>query len=108
MTTHVLDTARGRPAAQVPVALEQVGRDGSRRLGEARTDTDGRVADIGPDELAPGTYRLIFDTAAYAADLDEDAFFPAVIITFVVADGQAHHHVPLLLSRYGYTTYRGS
>ncbi len=105
MTTHVLDTARGHPAAQVPVVLEHVDQDGSRRLGAAQTDADGRVGAIGPDELAPGTYRLVFDTAAA---LGEDAFFPVVTITFVITDGTAHHHVPLLLSPFGYTTYRGS
>lgn len=108
MTTHVLDTARGRPAANVPVTLDHVGADGSRRIAAAATDGDGRVGALGPDELAAGTYRLSFDTAAYAAALGADAFFPAVTITFVVTDGQAHHHVPLLLSPYGYTTYRGS
>lgn len=108
MTTHVLDTARGRPAADVPVVLEHVGPDGSRRIAEARTGADGRVGELGPSELAPGTYRLVFDTAAYAAALGEDAFFPTVTITFVITDGQEHYHVPLLLSQYGYTTYRGS
>lgn len=108
MTTHVLDTARGRPAAAVPVTLEHVGPEGSRRLGAAQTGKDGRVGAIGPDELEPGTYQLVFDTAAYAAGLGADAFFPAVTITFVITDGQAHHHVPLLLSPYGYTAYRGS
>lgn len=108
MTTHVLDTARGRPAADVPVELEHVGRDGPRRIGHAETAADGRVGAIGPDELEPGTYRLVFDTAAYAAALGEGTFFPSVIITFVITDGQAHHHVPLLLSPYGYTTYRGT
>ena len=100
VTTHVLDTAAGRPAAGVPVTLEA---DGGV-LASATTGADGRVGDLGPDLLAPGTYRLRFDTAAYAGD---SAFFPEVVVAFVV-EGDAHHHVPLLLSPFGYSTYRGS
>ena len=100
VTTHVLDTAAGRPAAGVPVTLEDAGGV----LATATTDPDGRVRELGPDRLAPGTYRLRFDTAGY---LGGSAFFPEVVVTFVV-DGEAHHHVPLLLSPFGYSTYRGS
>ena len=100
VTTHVLDTAAGRPAAGVPVTLEGAGGV----LAAGTTDADGRVGDLGPERLAPGTYRLRFDTAAYAGG---EAFFPEVVVTFVVA-GEAHHHVPLLLSPFGYSTYRGS
>ena len=101
VTTHVLDTAAGRPAAGVPVTLENA--DGV--LATATTDADGRVADLGPDRLAPGTYRLRFDTAALRRAARP--FFPEVVVTFVV-EGEAHHHVPLLLSPFGYSTYRGS
>ena len=103
VTTHVLDTALGRPAPGVPVTLE--GSDGV--LDHGTTDADGRVGELGPDHLAAGTYRLRFDTAAYARATGTAAFFPEVAVTFVV-EGDAHHHVPLLLSPFGYTTYRGS
>ena len=99
ITTHVLDTARGRPAAGIPVRLE--GPAG--HLGDAVTDHDGRVADLGPERLEPGTYRLTFDVAAY----DRDSFFPQVAVTFRVTDDE-HHHVPLLLAPFTYSTYRGS
>jgi len=101
VTTHVLDTAAGRPAAGVAVTLERF--DGTV-LATGATDTDGRVRALGPDRLDPGTYRLRFDTGAY---LGSRAFFPEVVIAFRVI-GDTHHHVPLLLSSFGYTTYRGS
>jgi 5-hydroxyisourate hydrolase len=101
VTTHVLDTAAGRPAKGVGVRLEFAGSV----LGEARTDADGRVREIGPERLAPGVYRLVFDTEAY---LGPEAFFPEVVVSFRVGDGAAHHHVPVLLSPFSYTTYRGS
>jgi 5-hydroxyisourate hydrolase len=109
ITTHVLDTARGTPAAGVPVRLERVSDAGPEEIGRASTDADGRVRDIGPERLAPGTYRLVFGTGEYFADLAQrDSFFPEVTVTFT-ADGEAsHYHVPLLLSPFGYTTYRGS
>ena len=100
VTTHVLDTAAGRPAVGIPVTLEDTGGV----LATGTTDVDGRVGDLGPERLAPGTYRLRFDTAAYSGGA---AFFPEVLVTFVV-QGDAHHHVPLLLSPFGYSTYRGS
>ena len=103
ITTHVLDTARGRPAPGVPVRLLRGLHDGEL-LAEAVTDADGRVGELGPEALPAGTYRLVFDVAAYAG---ADAFFPEVAITFAVSD-QRHHHVPLLLSPFGYSTYRGS
>jgi 5-hydroxyisourate hydrolase len=101
VTTHVLDTAAGRPAARVAVTLERA--DGTV-LATGATDPDGRVRDLGPDRLDPGTYRLRFDTGTY---LGSRAFFPEVVIVFRV-NGDAHHHVPLLLSPFGYSTYRGS
>ena len=100
LSTHVLDTAAGRPAVGVPVALLDL--DGEV-LAEAETDDDGRVGSLG-GELAAGTYRLRFVTAGH---LGERAFFPEVEVVFRAAAGE-HHHVPLLLSPYGYTTYRGS
>jgi len=107
ITTHVLDTSRGRPAAGVPVVLSVRDGAGWREVGRGRTDDDGRLRTLLPAGApAPaGTYRLAFDTAAY---LGGDAFFPEVAIVFVVRDGAGHHHVPLLLSPFGYSTYRGS
>lgn len=115
LSTHILDTARGWPAAHVPVRLELVGPAGPTELGAARTDADGRVTGLGPDRLEPGTYRLVFDTAQYEAAQPREpgqwaaaAFFPEVAVTFTV-DGQSPHlHIPLLLSPFGYSTYRGS
>ena len=108
ITTHVLDTARGLPAAGVAVRLERVPADG-QPLGRSVTDADGRARDVGPAVLPPGTYRLVFDTGAYFAGQGaEPAFFPEVIVTFRVGGEARHHHVPLLLSPFAYSTYRGS
>jgi 5-hydroxyisourate hydrolase len=107
VTTHVLDTGLGQPAAGLPVRLVHDSPEGARVLGEAVTDADGRVPELGPDELDPGTYQLVFDTAAYSAATDQRCFFPEVTLTFLVADA-SHHHVPLLLSPFAYSTYRGS
>lgn len=112
ITTHVLDTARGAPAAAVPVRLELRGDDGWTPVGAGVTDADGRLRTLTPSgAVTPGTYRISFDTARYLAAhgaAGAAAFFPVVEIQFVVADGAAHYHVPLLLSPFGYTTYRGS
>jgi 5-hydroxyisourate hydrolase len=106
ITTHVLDTALGEPARGVPVRLTRIVPDQSV-LAEARTDDDGRVTELGPDATEPGTYQLRFDVAAYAAATGQHCFFPEVVITFAVTD-ERHHHVPLLLSPFAYSTYRGS
>jgi len=109
ITTHVLDTARGRPAAGIPVILERAAGDGWELMGSGATDADGRVRELGPARPAgPNSarrYRLTFDTGAY---LGEDAFYPQVTVDFRVEPGEDHYHVPLLLSPYGYSTYRGS
>ena len=102
VTTHVLDTAKGRPAAGIAVRFETA--DG-KPIADGRTDDDGRIRDLGPETLEPGAYRLVFDTGAY---LGPDAFFLEVTLTFRISDGGAHHHVPLLLSPFAYSTYRGS
>ncbi|WP_410571738.1 hydroxyisourate hydrolase [Amycolatopsis sp. cmx-4-61] len=102
VTTHVLDTAAGRPAAGIAVRFETAE---GKPIAEGRTDDDGRIRDLGPDSLAPGVYRLVFDTGAH---LGPDAFFPEVALTFRITDPAAHHHVPLLLSPFAYSTYRGS
>ena len=111
ITTHVLDTSRGRPAAGVPVTLEARGEGGAwEELGRGFTDADGRLRDLLPPEhkLAKGSYRLTFDAAVYFAAQGAKGFYTEVSVAFVVAEGGAHYHVPLLLSPYGYSTYRGS
>jgi 5-hydroxyisourate hydrolase len=116
ITTHVLDLGTGCPAAGLNVRLEHVAPAGSAEIGRATTDSGGRVASLGPERIEPGTYRLVFDTGGYlgrqcpvpATSTDEPAFFPEVMVTFAVADGGEHYHVPLLLSPFGYSTYRGS
>jgi 5-hydroxyisourate hydrolase len=105
ITTHVLDTARGRPAAGVAVTLEQ-GPDWDE-IGSGRTGEDGRLADLG-SAADPGRYRLRFDTGAYFEVDGIPAFFPEVTVQFTVGRPEEHFHVPLLLSPYGYSTYRGS
>lgn len=105
LSTHVLDAVTGRPATGVAVALHHVeaGVDGAP-LARAQTDADGRVADLAPD-LPVGVYRLRFDTGAYFGG---QTFYPEVTVTFTVRDPESHLHVPLLLSPYAYSTYRGS
>jgi 5-hydroxyisourate hydrolase len=109
ITTHVLDTARGRPAAGIKIALEIAGDVGWREIGGGHTDDDGRLRTLTPaGPVAVGHYRIRFDTGAYFAAQAIEGFFPVVEIHFEVRDGAAHHHVPLLLSPFGYSTYRGS
>lgn len=112
ITTHVLDTSRGRPAIGVPVSLSRSTHDHSswELLAESTTDADGRVTDLlAPGSLQPGTYRLRFDTATYFAQIGVDAFFyPWAEIVFHVEGPHPHYHVPLLLNPFGYSTYRGS
>jgi len=100
LSTHVLDTAVGRPVAGLHARLTSV--DGEI-LGEGVTSADGRIDAIGPEQLEAGAYRLIFGTGAYGND-----FYPEVVIVFSIADSDQHYHLPLLLSPYGYSTYRGS
>ncbi len=107
VTTHVLDAVSGRPAVGVSVVLERR-EDAWRPVAEAVTDDDGRIAHLGPVDLAPGTYRITFDTAGYFASTAQTAFYPEVVIAFTLADAEAHYHVPLLLSPYAFSTYRGS
>ena len=111
ISTHVLDLARGKPAKDVPVRLERRETSGNwLAVTSARTDQDGRCAQLPPGETAfpPGIYRLTFDTASYFAAQKSEGFYPLVEVTFQVRDGESHFHIPLLLSPNGYTTYRGS
>jgi 5-hydroxyisourate hydrolase len=102
VSTHVLDTARGRPAAGLAVRLEWSDDAGWTLLASDRTDEDGRITGW---SLGTGVHRLVFDTSGY---LGPDAFFPEATVVFRVADPDRHHHVPLLLSPYAYSTYLGS
>jgi 5-hydroxyisourate hydrolase len=111
ITTHVLDICRGAPAKGVPVALELETDDGDwRLLGKGTTDVDGRLRDLLPagKPLAIGTYRLTFDTETYFRAHNVEGFYPFVLVVFSILDTDEHYHVPLLLSPYGYSTYRGS
>jgi hydroxyisourate hydrolase len=105
LTTHVLDAASGRPAVGVAVRLEDMT---GTVLGAGATNDDGRIKDIVGGPVGPGSYRLVFDTAAYHESVGTQGFYPEVIISFTVTDQQQHHHVPLLLAPFAYSTYRGS
>jgi 5-hydroxyisourate hydrolase len=128
LSTHVLDTALGKPAQGVPVALTRLTPNprpelvrppaqsslpsadptaDSSAVGSGTTDADGRISEFTSGELEPGTYQLRFDTAAYAAATQQDIFFPEVVVTFLITD-ERHYHVPLLLSPFAFSTYRGS
>ena len=104
LSSHVLDTSSGRPAAGVPVELTSVTGE---VLDSAVTDEDGRVTGLGGDPLPPGDYRLRFDTAAHFVATGQAGFYPEVVVAFTIGD-EAHYHVPLLLNPFGYSTYRGS
>ncbi len=104
LSTHVLDAVTGRPAEGVRVAVERRTGDGWAGVTERRTDADGRVADLA-GALEAGVHRLVFDVEGY---LGPECFYPEVAVTFRVTDPAAHLHVPLLLSPFAYSTYRGS
>jgi 5-hydroxyisourate hydrolase len=111
ITTHVLDTSRGKPASGVSIILEiQTAEHGWQELGRGRTDSDGRLRDLlAPDfVLQEGVYRLTFETAGYFATQNISSFYPQVAVVFRVQDAAQHYHVPLLLNPFGYSTYRGS
>jgi 5-hydroxyisourate hydrolase len=111
ITTHILDTSLGKPAAGVLVMLSVRDGDAWRELGQAQTDTDGRVRGFVPPSaaaLSPGSYRLTFETAAYFRAASRSTFFERVTLDFRIDTGGEHFHVPLLLTPFGYTTYRGS
>ena len=108
ITTHVLDTSAGHPAAGVAVKLEAQAGNGWKAVAAGTTDREGRVSDLTDKAAVPaGTYRLHFAVAEYFAARMISAFYPYVEITFTVREGE-HYHVPLLLSPFGYSTYRGS
>jgi 5-hydroxyisourate hydrolase len=108
LSTHVLDAVSGNPAAEVRVTLSHQSEGaGWSELASRTTDADGRVRDLAPEGLDTGTYRLVFDTAGYFTATGQTGFYPEVAITFTVSE-ERHYHVPLLLSPFAYSTYRGS
>lgn len=111
LSTHVLDTQSGRPAAGVPITLETQTPSGEwRELARGTTNTDGRVRDFLPagTKLAPGLYRMTFHTGEYFRTNNLKGFYPYVPVVFELASAEEHYHVPLLLSPFGFSTYRGS
>ena len=110
ITSHVLDTFRGRPAAGIRITLEMLEGNSWRTLAEAATDANGRAANLVPSgtPLAAGSYRLAFAVASYFQSLGVEPFYREIVVAFEVGNPAEHYHVPLLLSPFGYTTYRGS
>ena len=109
ITTHVLDTALGRPAAGL--AITMLAHDGERwhEIAAGTTDEDGRITDLlAPGALGAGDYRMMFDTGSYMQEAKREVFYPRVTIDFRITDSDQHYHIPLLLSPFSYTTYRGS
>ncbi len=112
LSTHVLDAVSGSPASDIAVQLFRSGDSGTSidswaSFGDGRTDSDGRLKDFAGGRLDPGVYRIVFDTGDYFAASGQQGFYPEVSICFTV-DEDRHYHVPLLLSPYAFSTYRGS
>ena len=110
ITTHVLDTSRGCPAQGITAVLEFKTAEGWKELARGLTNADGRILDLVPKgkKIDPGVYRLTFETKPYLEGHQIAGFYPYVPIVFEVRDSEQHYHVPLLLSPFGYSTYRGS
>ncbi len=110
ITTHILDVSAGCPARSVPVTLERQTTTDWEIVGKGATDEDGRLRDLLDSEaiLQAGNYRLTFDTETYFANQQIEGFYPQVTVAFTVRDAAQHYHIPLLLSPFGYSTYRGS
>jgi len=110
ISTHILDVHLGRPAAAVPVTLQQNSNGTWLDLSKHRTDADGRVQQLLPDgtPLSAGTYRIIFDTQTYFEARQLAGLYPTVEVHFMVREPAGHYHIPLLLTANGYSTYRGS
>lgn len=110
ITTHILDTSHGKPAAGVSVSLERREKGQWQRIGASTTNNDGRIEDLlqAGDSIEAGMYRLNFETEPYFKNMGVKSFFPLVTLNFEVQKTDEHYHVPLLLSPFGYSTYRGS
>jgi 5-hydroxyisourate hydrolase len=110
VTTHVLDTSLGQPAVSVQVRLERLADGDSQPspVAEGVTDADGRVRELGPDGLPPGTYRVVFGTGEYFARSGRRTFYPEVAVSFLIDSAAGHYHVPLVISPFAYSTYRGT
>ncbi len=111
ITTHILDISKGRPAAGVQILLEYRSEPGDwQSISRGATDVDGRLKTLYPagQALTPGVYRLTFDTGSYFESQGTAAFYPEVVVVFETMPGERHYHVPLLLSAFGYSTYRGA
>jgi len=108
ITTHVLDLSAGRPAAGMTVRLEKLNGSNWTVVAERTTDADGRVKDLHAEQVAQGVYRITFDTLDYFSGIGATTFYPEVTVVFEIAHSEQHYHVPLLVSPWGYSTYRGS
>jgi 5-hydroxyisourate hydrolase len=110
ITSHVLDTSRGKPAVGIMVTLYQQNGADSAVLGQGKTNQDGRVPDLlsAQDNLPAGSYRVNFAIKDYFSELNQQAFYPYVDIVFDISETGEHYHIPLLLCAFGYSTYRGS
>ena len=108
LSAHVLDTTAGTPAVGVEIRLEAGAGDRWTEVARATTDADGRASGLGPERLTAGTYRLTFETGTYFAAAGVETFFPYVTVVFTVDDTGRHYHVPLLISPFALSSYRGS
>lgn len=109
ISTHILDTHRGCPASDVRIELRQLTDAGVQVISEGRTNEDGRLPGLSPEGgLQPGIYQMFFATKDYHASLGIQGFYPYVEVTFEITETAQHYHVPLLISPFGFSTYRGS
>jgi 5-hydroxyisourate hydrolase len=107
ISTHVLDTSRGRPASNVGIKLDRQEAGDWQEVSRATTDADGRARELARDGQ-PGMYRLTFEVSGYFSALGQEHFFPFVSVVFQIRNPGERHHIPLLISPFGYSTYRGS
>ena len=109
LSTHVLDTSLGRPAARIPAVLEHVGPEGSSvEVGRGMTDIDGRIQQLNAVALDPGEYRLLLVTGGYFQEHHDEVFYPTITLQFRLSGAREHYHIAVLTSTYSYTTYLGS
>lgn len=108
ITSHVLDTSIGKPAAGIGISLHRKNDDAWAAIGDAVTDDDGRVASLTGNTCEPGHYQITFAVADYFERRNVESFYPVIKIEFTVVDAAQHYHVPLLLNPFGFSTYRGS